>query len=159
MSEEKNNNTETTKDNDALVSNTELENIEKEILSKDQEAKEKLQKEVEARVRKELETEQKLKDLTTEKEKLEAVIKKQADTKDEELKAKDEELKTLNEKVGSTKAIRNVDSPFNKTPGVKTNFGENLNSEQVQDVNEASMDAFLEHHNLSRSQWKGKREQ
>jgi septal ring factor EnvC (AmiA/AmiB activator) len=148
---------ETTKDNDSVISNKELEAIEREVLAKDNASKESLRKEVEAQLRKEMETENKLKALELENKKLEEAVKAQAEEKKRLQEEKEKEAEELKSRIGASKAIVNTNSPF-QNPQVprKSNFGEGLSDEQLAEVDEESKRAFLDAHGLQNDQWGGK---
>jgi len=146
---------ETKKEDDVKVSEKELEDIEKSIIDKDKANEDALKKEIEDKVRKEMETEQKLKELEETKAKLEATIAKQAKEKEEIEKNKTQDIEELKKQIGSTKAIVNNNNPFQKPVNQEenSNFGENLNSDDLKDVDEASKMAFLKKQGLSDNQW------
>lgn len=152
--------TEENKDKEPVVSDKEIADVEKSLLSKEKAKDAELMKTAEAKVRKEIESEQKLKGLEAENKKFEEIIKKQAEEKETIKNSKDEELKKLQEEIGSSKALRPNDSPFAKTENTKVpkeKFVDNLSDDDMSSVDEESLNAFLESHGMSKNQWKGSR--
>lgn len=144
---------ETKKDDDAVVSSNELQQIEKSLLDKDKEKEAALRKEVEEKVRKEMEDAARLRELEAEKAKLEAAVKKQAEDKATFEQQKSDEIEELKKKIGSTKHVIDTQSPFGgaETPG-NNQFTNKLTPEVIRDIDEESKEAFFKKQGLN-SDW------
>ena len=135
----------TRKDEDAVISTKELEDIEKSLMGREKAKEDALKVEIEAKVRKEMETEQKLKDLEAEKVKLEALITKQAEEKKTLEAQKNKELEEARARIGGTKQQVHNDSPFagTPTPNAET-FIDGLTQDKILEIDENSKKAFLD---------------
>lgn len=129
---------------DALISQSDIEKIEKEIMGKDKAKEEALRKDVEAKIRKEIETETKLKELETKNRQYEEMLKKYLDEKKIQEEQHVAELEKVKQEVGSSKAIHNVQSPFRRDANIPIDF-DNLSPEQLKEIEEQSKRAFKEH--------------
>ena len=138
--------TTSTKEDEAVISKKELEDIEREVLGKDKERETKLKQDI----KEEMEAEQRLKLLEETKVKLEAAVKQQAEDKVDLKEKLEKEITELKEQVGTSKGVVNVQSPFVKSEG-KSSL--RLDSEKVKEIDEESKKAFLEKMGLAEHQW------
>ena len=145
--------------NEPVVSEKDIADIEKSLLSKEKARMETDKKEIKEELRKEFESEQKFKNLEEENKKFQEIIRKQAEEKKSITDSKNEEVKKLQEEIGSSKALRPSDSPFGK-PEVQTepkgNFVKDLSEDDMVSVDDESLNAFLEQHGLTKRQWNNK---
>ena len=126
-----------------MVSDDEIRKIEEEVLMKDEEKKKKLKEEIEKELKQKMAEEEKQKKITEENDKLKEVVKKQREQYDNKIKSFEEEMKELKEKIGSSKAIVNNNSPFNQGDNKKDKIDFNkLSSEEIREIEEESKEAF-----------------
>lgn len=145
-------------ENNAVVSDEEINAVTNKILSQDKVEKDKLAKEIEDRVRKEIEQEQKMKDLEEKNKIYEAAIKKKEEEKKTLEEVKNKELEELRKQVGGSKAQINTQNPFRdpnrvNMPNSGKQFAENLTPEKRKEIDENSKAEFLKAMGISEKQW------
>lgn len=143
--------------NDAIVTTEDLKSIESEVMAKDKAKEDSIRKEVEASVRKELEEKAAVDALKAEKERLEKAVLEQAKEKERLAEEKAKEIEDLKKQIGTTKSVVNTNNPFQGKPkegsSESLDFVKDLTDEQLQEIEENSKKAFMEHHGMKKEQF------
>ena len=137
---------------DVNVDKNDLAEVEKDVLRQKEEREQKLRAEIEAKIKKDMEEER----LKKEKENKLKELEERNRAMEEMLKQKEierqKEIEELKSQIGHSKAIHNQTQTTTQSKFNASNYSD----DDLRDVNEASLDAFLKKQGLTRKQLAGR---
>lgn len=138
---------------DVIVNQSELAQIEKEILAKDKQREDTLRKQIEEETRAKIEQENRLKELEENNKKLQELIVLNAKKQDEEKLAREQELLKIKEELAKPKGYVNTSSPFQQQKESNHFDANKLSPEQIREIDEESKKAFMKHLGMADVEW------